>query len=368
MKKSLLILLVLIMVACSTGSSEEAAADCTVGSVNGDLNLYNWAEYIDPDLVSEFEETYGVSVYEDFYTSNEEARTKLQTGVNAYDIVVPSDYMISQLIEDGLLLELNFDLLPNFSNIDPEYTYLVYDPENLYTVPYFWGTTGFGVNLDALGVEEVPNTWGLVFDKTLRDQYGLKFTLLDDSREVLGAALKYLGYSLNTTDEAQIQEAADLVKETQEAIVAYDSDQFEDLIISGEINAAHGWSGDFFALFYELEDQYEDVYSSFVYLIPEEGGVRWSDAMVIPSNASSVCTAHTFINFMMDAEKAAQNAEWNAYATANLAAKALIDPEMLADESIYPTAEVVANLEFIADLGDVNEVYENKFFEAKSSS
>lgn len=364
----MLLLLLFIMVACSSGTSDVAAIDCEVGEVNGNLSLYNWAEYLDPELVEEFEATYGVSVFEDFYTSNEEARTKLQTGVNAYDVVFPSDYMISQLIEDGLLLELNFDVLPNFSNIDPDYTYLGYDPENLYSVPYFWGTTGFGVNLDALGVEEVPNTWGLVFDKDLRDQYGLKFTLLDDSREVLGAALKYLGYSLNTTDETQIQEAADLIKETQEAIVAYDSDQFEDLIISGETNAAHGWSGDFFALFYELEDQYEDVYSSFVYLIPDEGGVRWTDAMVIPSNSSSVCTAHTFLNFMMDAEVAAQNAEWNAYATANLAAKDYIDPEMLADESIYPSEDVVANLEFIADLGDTNEVYENKFFEAKSSS
>ena len=368
MKKSMLLLLLFIMVACSSGTSDVVAIDCEVGEVNGNLSLYNWAEYLDPELVEEFEATYGVSVFEDFYTSNEEARTKLQTGVNAYDVVFPSDYMISQLIKDGLLLELNFDILPNFSNIDPDYTYLGYDPENLYSVPYFWGTTGFGVNLDALGVEEVPNTWGLVFDKDLRDQYGLKFTLLDDSREVLGAALKYLGYSLNTTDETQIQEAADLIKETQEAIVAYDSDQFEDLIISGETNAAHGWSGDFFALFYELEDQYEDVYSSFVYLIPDEGGVRWSDAMVIPSNSSSVCTAHTFLNFMMDAEVAAQNAEWNAYATANLAAKDYIDPEMLADESIYPSEDVVANLEFIADLGDTNEVYENKFFEAKSSS
>jgi spermidine/putrescine-binding protein len=368
MKKSMLLLLILIMVACSSGSSEEAAVDCKLNEVNGDLNLYNWAEYMDPELVAEFEETYGVSVYEDFYTSNEEARTKLQTGVNAYDVVFPSDYMISQLIADGLLLELNFDLLPNFTNVDPDFKNLVYDPTNAYTVPYFWGTTGFGVNLDALGVEEVPNTWGLIFDKDLREQYGITFTLLDDSRETMGIALKYLGYSLNTTDESQIQEAADLITSIKDSIVAFDSDQYEDLIVSGEINAAHGWSGDFFALFYELEDQYEDVYSSFVYLIPDEGGVVWSDAMVIPSNSQSVCTAHTFLNFMMDAEKAAQNAEWNAYATANLAAKALIDPEMLADESIYPTAEVVANLEFIADLGDVNEVYENKFFEAKSSS
>ncbi|MDA2947343.1 MAG: spermidine/putrescine ABC transporter substrate-binding protein [Actinomycetota bacterium] len=368
MKKSLVILLAIAMISCSTGSTDDAVASCTIGSVDGDLNLYIWAEYIDPELLEEFETTYGVSVNEDFYTSNEEARTKLQSGVNAYDIVIPSDYMISQLIQDDLLLTLNFELLPNFSNIDPDYTYLNYDPENLYTVPYFWGTTGFGVNLDALGVEEVPNTWGLVFDQELRETYGITFTLLDDSREVLGAALKYLGYSLNSVDETEIEEATQLLKETQDAIVAYDSDQFEDLIISGEINAAHGWSGDFFALFYELEDQYEDVYSSFVYLIPEEGGVRWTDAMVIPSGSSSICTAHTFMNFMMDAEVAAQNAEWNAYATANSAAKEFIDEEMLADESIYPSDEVVANLEFIEDLGEVNEIYENKFFEAKSSN
>lgn len=131
MKKSMLLLLLFIMVACSSGTSDVAAIDCEVGEVNGNLSLYNWAEYLDPELVEEFEATYGVSVFEDFYTSNEEARTKLQTGVNAYDVVFPSDYMISQLIEDGLLLELNFDVLPNFSNIDPDYTYLGYDREHL---------------------------------------------------------------------------------------------------------------------------------------------------------------------------------------------------------------------------------------------
>jgi spermidine/putrescine-binding protein len=350
---------------------------CAVGETDGDLVLYNWTQYIPTgpdaeeaevtDLLAKFEEEYGVSVTQDYFTSNEELRSKLQAGATGYDVIVPSDYMVSMLITDGLLMELQLDAIPNFANLDPAFVNPPFDPEHRYHMPYQWGTTGIGVAYAELP-EDFPTSWGLIFDPEISGEFGRgQVTLLDDAREVMGAALRYLGYSINSTDEAQIQEAADLIKATldQGLVATFDSDTFENMLTSGETIIAHGYSGDFFLEFDNLSDDEYDAWEDFGYFVPDEGGVLWVDTMAIPANAPHPCTAHAFINFLLDAENGAELTNYNWYGSPNAAAEEFIWPEILEDPAIYPPPEVMENLEFIADLGELNALYERLFTEAR---
>ena len=358
-------------------TSTTAAAECAVGQTDGDLVLYNWTNYLPTgpdaedaevtDLVAAFEAEYGVRVTQDFFTSNEELRSKLQAGATGYDVIVPSDYMVSMLIADGLLMELQRDAIPNFANLDRAFVNPPFDPEHRYHMPYQWGTTGIGVAYGELPAD-FPTSWGLIFDPEISGQFGGgRVTLLDDAREVLGAALRYLGYSVNSTSEAEIQEAADLVKATldQGVVATFDSDTFENMLTSGETIVAHGFSGDFFLEFGSLSTDDYDAWEDYGYFVPDEGGVLWVDTMAIPANAPHPCTAHTFINFLLDAENGAELTNYNWYGSPNAASEEFIWPEILEDPAIYPPPEVMERLEFIADLGELNALYEMLFTEAR---
>ena len=361
----------------ATTSATVAPVACAVGETDGDLVLYNWTQYIPTgpeaeeaetaDLLAEFEEEYGVSVTQDFFTSNEELRSKLQAGATGYDVIVPSDYMVSMLITDGLLMELQMDAIPNFANLGPEFVNPPFDPDHRYHMPYQWGTTGIGVAYADLP-EDFPTSWGLIFDPDISAEIGGgQITLLDDAREVMGAALRYLGYSVNSTSEAEIQEAADLIRETLDrgVVATFDSDTFENMLTSGETIIAHGYSGDFFLEFDNLSTDDYDAWEDYGYFVPDEGGVLWVDTMAIPANAPHPCTAHAFINFLLDAENGAELTNYNWYGSPNAAAEEFIWPEILEDPAIYPPPEVMERLEFIADLGDLNALYEQLFTEAR---
>jgi len=312
----------------------EEPSGCAVGEVDGDLNLYNWSEYIDPDLKDAFAAEYGVAVNESNYDSNEAMQPIISAGNSGYDVIVPSDYMVSIMIESGDLMALDKAAIPNLANLSPEFASgLPYDPAGDYSVPYQWGTTGLAVDL-AIAGDDVPETWGLVFDTDLAEQYGFvgATTLLNDPRETLGAALKYLGYSLNTTDEAQLDEAKQLVAEATERIAAFESDQYDELLATGQTALAHGYSGNFLVQFDEADDP-----DQYTYFVPEEGGTRWVDNMAVVIDAPHPCTAHTFINFILDAENGAALTNWNYYASPNAASEPLIDPEILEDPIVYPT-------------------------------
>lgn len=333
-------------------------AQCEAEQTDGDLSLYNWSEYIDPELITAFEEQHGVSVTQDEFASNEELLAKLQAGATGYDVIVPSDYMVEIMAGQELLMPLNKDAIPNFSNVADRFTDPPYDPGNQYSAPYQWGTTGIGVNVDELG--DVEASWALIFDEATASEYAGQITMLDDSRESMGAALKYLGYSLNTTDETQLQEAGDLLAEASGRIATYTSEGFGDLLLNGESVVAHGWSGDIIVAVDESEE------AELAYLIPKEGSVIWVDNMAIPASAPHPCTAHTFINFILDAENGAQLTNWTYYASPNAAAEEHILEEILTDESIYPPDDTMQNLEFIEDVGDATPMYEQLFTEAKS--
>ena len=338
------------------GGSETA---CAVDEVDGDLSFYNWTEYMDPDLIAAFEEEYGVDVIEDFYDSNEAMLAQLQAGAS-YDVIVPSDYMVGIMIEEGLLLPLTDEAIPNRSNLADEFVNPPYDATGEYTVAYQWGTTGLGVNISIVG-EDFEPSWGLVFDTSLTDGYAGGVSLLNDPRETMGAALKYLGYSLNSTSEAELQEAADLIAEAKANITAFDSDQYAVNLVNGETAVGHGYSGGFFSAFADTDDA-----DNWAYVIPEEGGTVWVDNMAVPAVAENPCTAHTFINFLLDAENGAALTNWNYYASPNEAAEEFIDEEVLSDDTIYPSDELMADLEIITDTGDF-EINFNDFYQQARS-
>jgi spermidine/putrescine transport system substrate-binding protein len=213
---------------------------------------------------------------------------------------------------------------------------------------------------------DLPESWGLIFDPELTVMYSGEISLLDDARETLGAALRYLGHSLNTTNEAEIREAGDLLKDTvsRGVIALFDSDNFGYLLVSGTTVVAHGYSGDFFREFARITPGRHPS-EDFAYIVPEEGGALWLDAMAVPANALHPCTAHAFINFILDPVNGAALANYTRFASPNAVAEYWILPEIKWNTSIYPPPEVFDRLEFIADLGEVNQIYEQVFAEAR---
>jgi spermidine/putrescine transport system substrate-binding protein len=349
----------LVLAACPGDEGEEAAAECEAEQTDGDLALYNWSDYLDPEIIDQFEEEYGVSVSQDEFPSNEEMLARIQAGGAGYDVIVPSDYMVEIMISQDLLLPLNHDAIPNVDNLDDFFRDVPYDSGNEYSVAYQWGTTGLGVNVEAVeeALGEVPDSWDLVFDPDIASNFSGQIQLLDDAREVMSAALLYLGYDNNTEDEDELAEARDLVREAGENIATFTSLGYADLLAGGETVVGHGYSGD---LLLAIEDSEAGELD---YVIPEEGAVVWVDNLAIPADAPNPCTAHTFLNYILDADIGAQLTNWVWYASPNEAAEPMIDEEVL---SVYPDDELLEELHFIEDVGEATPVYERMFTEAKS--
>jgi spermidine/putrescine-binding protein len=347
---------------------------CTLGEVDGDLNLYNWTEYIPigslaeeaevTDLVAAFEEEFGVNVVLTEYDDNETMLAQIDAGVG-YDVVVPSDYMVSIMKGAGLLVELNTDAVPNLANIDAAFTTLPYDPGNRFSAPYQWGTTGIGYAYGSIDDEEGVS-WGVIFDPEMNADNEGFISLLDDERETMGAALIYLGYSINTTNPDEVDEAAALIKETKDRLAAFSSAGYWDLLTTGETVVSQGWNGDFLAAYDEASTDEYDAYEDFGYAIPTEGAAAWVDTIAIPSTVEHPCTAQTFINFILDGFNGGELTNYNYYASPNAAAVEFIYPEILEDPSIYPTQEVRDRLEFFEDLGDFGTYYADAYSAAKS--
>jgi len=354
---------ILGVVAAGCGSDDEEAAGgfktCEAGETDGDLAFFNWSEYMDPDLITAFQDEFGVTVTEDFYPSNEEMFAKISPGGTGFDMIVPSDYMISILISEDLVQPLQKDAIPNHGNIGDKFNNPPFDPGSVYTLAYQWGTTGVGVDLGVTG-HDIPQTWGLLFDAGLAEQYGLsgKISLLDDPRETMGAALKYLGYSLNSTSADELAEAEAVIADAVSRVAAFDSDQYSELVVAGETVVGHGYSGNFLWDFEEGESEY-------TYFVPDEGGTKWVDGMAILAEAPHPCTAHAFINFLLDAHNGAQLTNYNWYASPNAASEQYIDQEVLDNQIIYPSAATMERLEFIEDTGEFEIEYTDALTRAR---
>ncbi|MEM1334933.1 MAG: spermidine/putrescine ABC transporter substrate-binding protein [Actinomycetota bacterium] len=346
--------------ASSSDGESGAAATCEPGQTDGDLAVFNWSEYIAPEQLEAFSAQFGVDVSEDTFESNEAMQAIVSQGGSGFDLIVPSDYMVNIMRESGDLLRLDRDAIPNLSNIGEEYLGFYFDPDNEFSVPYQVGTTGLGVDTAVVGTD-FPRSWGLVFDPAIADQFSGQITLLNDPRETLGAALLYLGYDINTTDEAELGEARDLIASARDRLAAFDTDSANDLLVDGETAIAHSYSGDLFGNFAETDDP-----SRYVYFVPEEGGVRWLDNMAIPADAGSPCTAHTFIDWLLDGEQGATLTNFTYYETPNTAAVDGLDEDLqafLTDESVL--AGGPDSLSTIVDTGEFEINYSDAFIEAK---
>ncbi len=368
MKKRLIymfVLVALMLAACAPAVATEPTAVASGGNTTnrcGDkskladkIYLYTWVEYIDPAIKDQFKEECGVEVVETNFDSNETLLATLQAGGASYDIIVPSDYMVQIMIDEGMLMPLDYSVITNIKNMDDLNTHQYFDPDQKYTVPWFWGTSGFAVDTNV--VKDYTNSWSMLFDPN--SPYCGKISMLDDQRETLGAALMYLGYSINETDPAHLEEAKNLLVQQSKCVKAYDSQTNDDLIASGEVALAHIWTGDWSTVAADNE--------AISYVIPKEGCTIWQDNMAVPVGAPNPYTAMVFMNYAQYPEIAAQDAEFVGYGTPNAAAKDFMDPDMLANQGIYPPPEVEAHLQWIEDVGPALELYDRIWTEFKAS-
>ncbi len=345
--------------ACSGSDEAVSASSCAVDEVDGDLALYNWAEYIDPEHLQAFADQYGIKATMDVYDSNEAMQPIVAAGSSGYDVIVPSDYMVGIMIDGGFVQPLNFDAIPNAVNISSDFANPSYDSGQEYSVPYQWGYTGLAVNTAVVGTD-FPRSWELVFGEAANEFSG-QITLLNDPRETLGAALKMLGYSLNSTDEAELAEAEAVIAAAKDNLLAFNTDSADELLTSGESVIGHVYSGDAFTQFLETDNP-ED----YVFFVPEEGGTRWVDNMAITFDAPHPCTAHTFINWLLDGEQGAALSNWNYYGTPNSASVDGLDEE-LRDFLTSPDVLVggLDSVESISDTGTYETNFSDAFTRAK---
>jgi len=318
----------------------------------GELNIYIWSNYLPDAVIAEFEQRYDAKLNIELYDSNEALLAKLQSGGASYDIIVPSDYMVTVLREQGLLQELNLDVLTNFSNLDPQFARLSYDPTNQYSIPYMWGTTGIAYRKDKILTP--VDSWASLWDIRYKD----RIAMLDDVREPLGAALKFLGKSENTTDASDIQAAAMLLMEQKPLVKAYDSGGFDQMLLSGDVWIAQAYSG-------QIAKAIADD-PNIGYVIPKEGCTIFVDNVCVPRRATNVELAHEFINFVLEAKIAAGIANGTGYSSVNNAARGLIRPELLANEAAYPPKDALDRCELIKELGPAISIYDRWWTEVKS--
>lgn len=313
------------------------------------LTVYNWGDYIDMDLIDQFEEETGITVIYETFDSNEAMLTKVQQGGTTYDIAVPSEYMVEKMKEEDLLVELDHSKLPNLKNIDERFMDLAFDEGNKYSVPYFWGTVGILYHPGMLPGKTFTS-WDDLWDPDLENE----ILLIDGAREVMGMGLNSLGYSLNDTDPEHLEEALDKLNALTPNIKAIVGDENKLLMANEEAAVALVWSGDARDVMWENE--------ALDYVVPEEGSNLWFDNMVIPKTADNIDGAHQFINFMLDAEVSAQNTEYVSYSTPNKEALQYLPEEMVEDERFYPSPELTDRLEVYENLGKEMLSYYNELF------
>ena len=326
---------------CLTGCSSQ-------GGENGVVNVYNWGEYIDEELLDQFEAETGIKVNYDTFASNESLYSILSSGSANYDVIIPSDYMISRLISEDRLEPLDFNHIPNYQYIDDAYKGLQYDPDNRYSVPYTWGTVGIIYNTTML--DYVPDSWSVLWDKDLKGQ----ILMFNNSRDALGIALKYCGYSMNTTDPDEIRKATDLLIEQKPIVQAYVMDQIFDKLEGGEAIVGPYYAGDAVVMMEENPD--------LAFAFPKEGTNLFVDAMCIPKGANNKTNAEIFINWMCQPEHMAQNIEYIGYSSPSTAARELLPEEMRDDPMCYPSGEMQARMETYYNLPqDTLDFYDSEW-------
>ena len=321
------------------------------GAEQKQLNVFAWANYVSDELRSNFEKEFGVRVVVDTFASNEDLLTKLQSGVSGYDIIMPSDFMVGVMVKQNLLAELDRNNIPNFKNISPQFLGKYFDSENLYSIPYTWGTAG--IVYDSSKVKPPPDSWSVLWEK----RYSGSFSMLDDQREVIGAALKLLGYSVNTTNPEELEAAKQILIEQKPLVKLYRSEA-DEILSSSDVDMAHCWSGDAFRA---AENR-----PSLKYVIPKEGSTQFIDTVCIPASAPHKGLAEKFIDYLLRPEVNAKITNFTKYGTCVGAARNYVSEKLRVEPGIYPSEEVLGKMESLIDLKDFTVQYNRAWEEIKA--
>ncbi len=334
--------------AAPASDASAAPAQSAAPAATGNLNIYNWSDYVDPDTVAAFEKDNSISVRYDFYDSNESLEAKVLTGKSGYDLVAPSISNIGRQIQAGAYQPVDKSQISNYNNIDPELLKLLeqVDPGNKHAVPYFWGINTVGINKDAvakaLGDLPLPdNAWDLVFKPEYTSKLkacGLSF--FDSPSEMFPLALHYLGKNPNDSSPEDLQAAADLLKKVRGDVKRFSSSGYIDDMARGDLCVVTGYGGDLHIAKNRALEAKNGV--NIEVLVPNTGVGVWIDAWMIPKDAANVANAHKYINYTLDPKVAAQNGNFVTYAPASKPARALMNKEYADDPSIFPTPEVMA--------------------------
>lgn len=336
---------VLLLTAFAMGGRRSTAT-------GGELNILIWSNYLPDGVIAEFEKQFETKMNVELFDSNEAFLARLQAAGASYDIIVPSDYMVTVLRARDLIRRLDRDLIPNFANLDPALVDRQFDPANQYSIPYLWGTTGIGYRNDR--ITEPVDSWAALWNARYKD----RIAMLDDVRETFAAALRLLGKPVNTTDADDVAAAARLLSEQKRLVKAYDSGAFDQMLLSGDAWIVQGYSGQIAKAMLET--------SAISYVIPKEGGTVFIDNLCIPRDAPHPELAHEFINFVLDPVVAAAIANGTGYSSPNLAARHLIKRELLSNPAAYPPGDLLERCEFITTIGSAVTHYDRHWTQIKS--
>ncbi|MDA1143155.1 MAG: spermidine/putrescine ABC transporter substrate-binding protein [Planctomycetota bacterium] len=317
------------------------------------LNLFIWTEYMLPEIKTRFEKEFNVEVIEDNYASNEEMRAKLLAGGTGYDLIIPTGYMLSYLIRDGLVLEFDHSRMPNLKNLSKKFLDPPPDKGNRFSIPFMWGTSGLGYNAEL--VRTPPDSWADVFETEKLELFKNRISMLDDIRETVGAALIYLGYSPNSTKPEELEKAKELLKKQKGLLSKYDSEAYGESLANKETAIAHSWSGEIITLNLEKPE--------LQFIIPKEGVLCFQDNWCIPKGAPNKGLAEDFVNFTLRPEITAILVNYLGYVSPNEEVKPLLDPKIL-KTACYNIPENVKLWE-LEDLGESMALYEKLWTELK---
>ena len=303
------------------------------------INFYNWNTYIGETTLEDFNKETGIEAKMDLFADNDELFAKLKEGNPGYDVIVPTNDYVERMIKADMLMALDHNKIPNFSNIEKTFQDAAFDPGRQYSLPYMWGTIAMGYRTTKVSAEDA-DTWATVYDS---DKYAGRIALLGDAQNVIGHALKYLGFSINSKSPAEIKQAEELIIARKRNFKVFADDNGQDLLASGEVDIAQEWNGD---LLQVMEEDDEITLN-----VPKEGGLLWEDCLCIAKGAPHPENAHAFMNYLLDAEAGAAIADYIQYATPNRAAKELMDEEYINNTAIFPSAATLAKCESAIFLG-----------------
>ncbi|KGM98013.1 spermidine/putrescine ABC transporter substrate-binding protein [Clostridium novyi A str. 4552] len=316
------------------------------------LNVYNWGDYIDESVIKEFEKEYNVKVNYETFATNEDMYVKIKKGGTDYDVLVPSDYMITKMINENMLEKIDMNNIPNYKDIPSKFKNLAFDPKNQYSVPYMWGTVGIIYNTKL--IKDNIDSWDALWNPKYKGQ----ILMVDSQRDAIAVALKKLGYSMNTTNKAELEKAKQELIKQKPLVHAYVGDEVKDLMTDEEGAIAVVWSGDAVTMMKNNKN--------LRYVIPKEGSNLWFDNMVIPKGTKHKKEAEMFINFMTRPDIALKNVRYIGYSTPNTKTLEMMTPEERNNKTAYPEDSKIKKCDVFVDLGDFIKEYDRAWTEIKA--